>query len=249
MHPTWTRYVVLLPAGAAMAGMLASASGAAQGTGAGPGAAAPRGEHNHLTSDEQRAGWRLLFDGHSLKGWRGFQEETPPAGWQAVNGELTRVGQGGDLVSAEQFADFEIAFEWKITEGGNSGVMYRVATNEEATYHTGPEYQILDNARHRDGKDPLTSAGSCFGLYAPSKDVTRPVGEWNTGRILVRGHRVEHWLNDIKVVEYELLSPDWEGRVQGSKFKQWANYGRVPRGHIALQDHGNRVAFRNVKIR
>jgi len=128
-------------------------------------------------------------------------------------------------------------------------VMYRVSEEGEASYHTGPEVQILDNHGHRDGKSPLTSAGSCYGLYAPSKDVTRPVGSWNEMRLVVKGNHVEHWLNGDKVVEYELFSPDWNARVAGSKFKEWPQFGRIPRGHIALQEHGNRVEFRNIKIR
>lgn len=249
MRKVWTGYALLLAAAAVLAGSALRAVEPVQGAAAERGATGMAGGQNRLTPDEQRAGWRLLFDGESLSGWRGYREEAPPAGWQVVDGELTRVGRGGDLLTSEQFADFELAFEWKVAEGGNSGVMYRVATNEEATYHTGPEYQVLDNARHRDGKDPLTSAGSCYGLYAPPKDVTRPVGDWNTARVVVRGNRVEHWLNEVKVVEYELLSPEWEKRVQASKFKQWPNYGRVARGHIAIQDHGDRVAYRNVRIK
>jgi hypothetical protein len=109
--------------------------------------------------------------------------------------------------------------------------------------------QILDNARHRDGKDPTRSAGACYALYAPTKDVTRPIGSWNTVRLVVDGNRVEHWLNGTKIVEYELSSADWKKRVQESKFKEWPNFGRVPKGHIVLQDHGNRVEFRNIRIR
>jgi len=127
--------------------------------------------------------------------------------------------------------------------------MFRVSESEGATYYTGPEFQILDNARHRDGKDPLTSAGSCYGVYAPTQDATRPPGTWNSVRLVVNKNHVEHWLNGTKVVQYELFSPDWEKRVQASKFKQWPNYGRVPRGHIALQEHGDQVAYRNIRIR
>ena len=205
--------------------------------------------HNRLTSEEQAQGWKLLFDGKTTNGWRGFKQERAPDGWQAVDGALTRVAGGGDLITVDQYDSFELQLEWKVPEGGNSGIMYRVSESGDATYHTGPEYQILDNARHADGKDALTAAGSCYGLYAPIKDVTRPAGTWNTARLVVNGNLVEHWLNDVPIVRYELHSPDWEKRVAASKFKQWPQFGQVPRGHIALQDHGDRVAYRNIRIR
>jgi hypothetical protein len=202
-----------------------------------------------LTAEEQAAGWTLLFDGTSLNGWRGYKTETPPTGWRAANGELIRDGAGGDLMTAEQFGDFELRFDWKVTANGNSGVIYRIATTEEYPWQTGPEYQILHNQGHRDGKDPITSAGSNYAVNPPVKDVTKPVGEWNEGRLIARGSHVEHWLNGVKVVEYEIGSADWEARVKASKFAKMPNYGRVKRGYIALQDHGDLVSYRNVKIR
>ena len=202
-----------------------------------------------LTAEEKAAGWKLLFDGKSLAGWRSYKSETPPTGWRAVNGELVRDGEGGDLMTAEQFDDFELRFEWKVTANGNSGVIYRIATTEEFPWQTGPEYQILHNQGHRDGKAPITSAGSNYAVNPPTKDLTRPVGEWNEGRIVARGNRVEHWLNGGKVVEYEINSADWLERVKASKFAKLANYGRITRGYIALQDHGDVVSYRNIKIR
>ena len=204
---------------------------------------------NTLTSEERSQGWKLLFDGKTTAGWRGYKQQGMPAGWQVVDNALVRTAGGGDIITTEQYDSFELALEWKISAGGNSGVMYRVSEEGEASYHTGPEVQVLDNHGHRDGKNPLTSAGSCFGLYAPSKDVTKPVGSWNQMRLVVKGNHVEHWLNGDKVVEYELHSPDWKTRVEGSKFKEWPTFGRIPRGHIALQEHGNRVEYRNIKIR
>lgn len=193
--------------------------------------------------------WRTLFDGRSLDAWRGFRNSRVPAGWQVVDGALTRVGEGGDLITRHEFGDFELALEWKVAEGGNSGIMYRVMEDASATYETGPEMQVLDDARHKDGESRLTAAGSAYGLYAAPAGVVKPAGEWNSARILVRGNHVEHWLNGVKVVEYELGSPDWKAKVEASKFKQWPGYGRAPRGHIALQDHGDRVAYRDIKIR
>ncbi len=125
-------------------------------------------------------------------------------------------------MTVEEYGDFEMRFEWKITEYGNSGVIYRIATTEPYPWHTGPEYQILDNARHPDGQSPITSAGSNYAVNEPVKDVTRPVGQWNEGRIIAKGNHVEHWLNGVKVVEYEFGSADWNKRVQASKF------GKIP---------------------
>ena len=195
------------------------------------------------------ADWRPLFDGKTTAGWRGYHQKTAPAGWQAVNGALTRVSGGGDLITVDQFDNFELELEWQIAEGGNSGIMYRVSEEGEEAYYSGPEFQVLDNARHADGKNPLTSAGSAYGLYAPVKDVTRPIGEWNAARIVLKGNHVEHWLNGVKVVEYELGSADWEQRVAPASSRSGPATARAPKGHIALQDHGSRVAFRNIRIR
>jgi hypothetical protein len=209
-----------------------------------------------LTAAEKAAGWRLLFDGQSLNGWRGYKTDTPPSGWRAENGELSRVGEGGDLMTVEQFDNFELRLEWKITEKGNSGIIYRISTDPDAkagpppfTYSSGPEFQILHNAGHKDGANPLTSAGSNYAVNPPIKDVTRPVGEWNEARVIADGNHIEHWMNGVKLLEYDINSPDWLARVKASKFATMPWYGRAKRGYIALQDHGNLVTYRNVKIR
>lgn len=204
---------------------------------------------NTLTAEEKAKGFRLLFDGKTTNGWRGFKQQAAPAGWQAVDGALTRAGTGGDIMTADKFGSFELQLEWKIAPGGNSGIMFHVSEDAEETYYTGPEFQILDNGAHKDGKDPLTSAGACYALYAPSKDVTRPPGTWNSVRLVVNGRRVQHWLNGTKVVEYDMASADWKQKVAASKFKEWPQFGTFPEGHIVLQDHGDRVAYRNIKIR
>jgi hypothetical protein len=204
---------------------------------------------NTLTAEERAKGWRLLFDGKTTSGWRGFKQQAAPAGWQIVDGALTRAGEGGDLMTVDQFGSFDLQLEWKIAPGGNSGIMFHVSEDAEETYHTGPEFQILDNAQHKDGKDPLTSAGACYALYAPSRDVTRPPGTWNAVRLVVNGSRVQHWLNGTKVVEYDMASDDWKKKVAASKFKEWPTFGTIPEGYIVLQDHGDRVAYRNIKIR
>lgn len=202
-----------------------------------------------LTAAEKAEGWKLLFDGTSLAGWKGYKTTTAPAGWTVAGGVLTRSGPGGDLMTVEQYGDFEMRFEWKVPQNGNSGIIYRIAETEQYPWQTGPEYQVLHNQGHADGKNPITSAGSNYAVNPPVKDVTKPVGEWNEGRLLVRGNHVEHWLNGVKVVEYEIGSADWEARVKASKFAKVANYGRMKRGYIALQDHGDAVSYRNLKIR
>jgi len=202
-----------------------------------------------LTAAEKAAGWRLLFDGTSLAGWKGYKTATVPTGWTVANGVLTRSGAGGDLMTAAEYGDFEMRFEWKVPQNGNSGIIYRIAETEQYPWQTGPEYQVLHNQGHADGKNPITSAGSNYAVNPPVKDVTKPVGEWNEGRLVVQGNHVEHWLNGVKVVEYEVGSADWEARVKASKFAKVANYGRMKRGYIALQDHGDAVSFRNLKIK
>lgn len=204
---------------------------------------------NTLTPEERAAGFRLLFDGRTTAGWRGFRRDAAPSGWQVVDGALTRVASGGDLMTIEQFENFELRLGWMVAPGGNSGIFYRVTEDSNQTYKTGPEMQVLDDARHADGQSRLTSAGACYGLYPSPAGVVRPAGEWNEVRILVNGPHVEHWLNGQKVVEYELGSPDWRERVSRSKFRDWPGFGEARRGHIALQDHGDRVAYRNIRIR
>ncbi|HEU5041618.1 MAG TPA: DUF1080 domain-containing protein, partial [Gemmatimonadales bacterium] len=157
------------------------------------------------------AGWRPLFDGTIADAWRGFKSDRLPPGWQVVEGALTRVAPAGDIVTREQFGDFDLALEWRIGPGGNSGVFYRVSEAPELdqVWQSGPEYQVLDDAGHRDGARPRTSAGACYGLYPAPRGVVRPAGAWNETRILVRGRHIEHWLNGRKVVDYELGSPEW----------------------------------------
>jgi 3-keto-disaccharide hydrolase len=198
---------------------------------------------------EGAAGWRSLFDGKTTSGWRGYRQQTMPAGWQAVDGALTRVGKAGDIVTIDQFGDFELALEWKISPGGNSGVFYRVTEEEAEMWHAAPEMQVIDDAGYKEPLKPVQKSGANYDLHAPMHDVTKPAGSWNDTRIILKGNHVEHWLNGAKVVEYELGSADWENRVKASKFKEYPRYGRARRGHIGLQDHGDQVAFRNVRIR
>lgn len=204
---------------------------------------------NTLTQAERAAGWTLLFDGTSTAGWRGFRMTTMPAGWEAKDGALTRVSEAADIITVQEYANFELTLEWSISPKGNSGIMYRVTEADSNTYETGPEYQVLDDQGHRDGLSRLTAAGSVYGLYPAPEGLVRPVGEWNQARIIVNGNDVEHWLNGTLVAHYVLGSPGWEARVADSKFKQWPGYGRAKTGYIALQEHGGWVGYRNIKIR
>lgn len=195
------------------------------------------------------SGWVSLFDGKTLEHWRGFKETGVPVSWGVEDGAITRVAAGPDLVSRAQYDNFEFEFEWRLPPGGNSGVMYHVSETAERTYHTGPEYQILDNARHADGKNPLTSAGADYALHAPNHDMSKPIGEWNQSRLVVNHAHVEHWLNGMKVVEFELWTPEWTALVKGSKFNQWPGWGLNRTGHLVLQEHDARVQYRNLRVR
>jgi hypothetical protein len=160
-----------------------------------------------------------------------------------------RCRRAGDIITRKQFSDFELELEWKVGPRGNSGVFYRATEGTRRIYENSPEMQILDNTGHADGRNSLTSAGANYGLNAPPSDVTRPVGEWNTARVVARGARVEHWLNGVKVAEYEMWSDPWKALVAASKFAQWPAYGWADRGYIGLQDHGDVVQFRGLRIR
>ncbi len=204
---------------------------------------------NKLTPEEQAAGWKLLFDGRSLAGWQNFRKTGVPQGWEAIDGALVRCSQGGDIVTVAEFQDFELALEWRIPRAANSGVFFHVEDAGSYVWESGPEMQVLDNDAHPDGKNPLTSAGSNYALHAPERDLTRPVGMWNEARLIVKGPHVEHWLNGEKTIEYELWAPEWKSAVAASKFAAMPRYGQAKTGRIALQDHGDRVEFRNVKLR
>lgn len=193
--------------------------------------------------------WISLFDGKTMAGWRGYRQKTAPAGWQVENGAITRVGQGGDIITDGEFGDFELELEWKVDSVGNSGIFYRATEVTERIFENATEMQVLDNVRHPDNKTPLTLAGSNYGLYPAPAEAAKPAGEWNAVRIVAKGAHVEHWLNGKQLFSYEMWSDDWKGRVAKSKFAQWPTYGLSRKGHIGLQDHGDRVQFRNIRIR
>ena len=219
---------------------------------------------NFLTKEEIAAGWQLLFDGTSTNGWRGFKKEKfPEFGWQVKDGTLLveysgkgESGYGGDIVTEKKFDNFELKLDWKISPGGNSGVMFRVTESEKYkdSWNTAPEIQILDDFGFEKLNDGYVinikqMSGANYDMHAPSFYYTRPVGEWNQLYLKVQGSHVEQWLNGNKIVEYELWSPEWKELVKKSKFSVYPDYGLATTGHIALQDHGCAVWFRNIKIR
>ena len=209
--------------------------------------------HNHafaqLQSGAAADGWRALFDGKSLDAWRGWGSRGIPAGWHIVGETLAKEGEVDDLVTREQFGNFELELEWKIGKAGNSGIFYRGTRDYDHIYWSAPEYQLLDDAYARDGRSRLTSAAAAYGIYASPAGVVKPFGEWNRTRIVVNGAHVEHRLNGAKVVEYELGGADWKARVAASKFSKYPRYGLATRGFIGIQgDHDGALAVRNIRI-
>jgi hypothetical protein len=203
-----------------------------------------------LTPEQKAAGWRSLFDGTSTSAWRGYQSQTFPAGWRIVDGVLTKSGEVGDIMTRDQFGNFELALDWNLSPAGNAGIFYRGTEEYDHIYWSAPEYQLLDDAGHPDGKSRLTSAGADYGLYPSPAGIVKPAGQWNSTLIVVNGNRVQHWMNGQKLLEYELGSPDWEAKVKASKFSAYPKYGRAARGYIAIQgDHDGTLSIRNVRIR
>lgn len=209
-----------------------------------------------LTTDQSIShSWVALFDGESTAGWRGFNMDSVPPGWIAKDGELIGLGEGGDLggdiISQDQFEDFELSLEWAISEGGNSGILFHVLEgNYPATYATGPEYQIIDDMGFPQKLEPWQQAGANYAMHnAAENKKLMPVGEFNSSRIKVKDGLVEQWLNGDKIVSYVLWTKEWYDKVQDSKWKDYPGYGRALKGHIGLQDHGSVVKFKNIKIR
>ncbi len=208
---------------------------------------------NTLTQAERDDGWMLLFDGQSMDQWRIYGADSMADDWIVDDGTMHFTGAPDDapddIITTAEFEDFEFRFEWKISEGGNSGVMFHVSEEHEWPWQSGPEYQILDNENHPNGDDPLTSAGANYALHAPAQDVAKPAGEWNESRIVVNDGHVEHYLNGTKLLEYDMGSDAWAQKVSETKFGDMPGYGQSESGHICLQDHTDPVWFRDLKIR
>lgn len=224
-------------------------------------------EINMLTEAEKNEGWKMLFDGKTTNGWRGaYQQSFPDSGWVVENGILSVLSSGGaesrnggDIVTVDQYENFDLSFEFMLTEGANSGVKYFVVEQKPkpAGSAFGLEFQVLDDAKHPDakmGKNGNRTIASLYDLIPAKEKQVNPVGQWNQGRILVQGNRVEHWLNGKKVVDYERGSQAFRELVAQSKYaaaeyNKNGRFGEAPKGHILLQDHGDKVSYRNIKIR
>ena len=209
-------------------------------------------ELNHLTAEEKAAGWKLIFDGRTTTGWRGYKKQAmPDKGWKVEDGLLKKVAgeRGGDIVTEQTFHDFEFAWEWKVAPAGNNGVKYLVT--EERAGAPGHEYQLIDDLGHPDGKlGAKRQTAAFYDVLPPSKDKKlNPPGEWNASRILIQGNHVEHWLNGAKVLEYELGSDAVKSGLAASKFKNAPKFGDKIVGRLMLTDHGDECFFRNLKTR
>ncbi|MCD4725311.1 MAG: DUF1080 domain-containing protein [Bacteroidales bacterium] len=198
----------------------------------------------------------ILFDGANMNAWRGFKQNSLPAGWKVLDSLLITSGKGGDLsgdiISKEQFEDFKLSLEWKISEGGNSGIFFHVIEGDNPTvYASGPEYQLIDDAGFSYPLENWQKAAANYAMHNADsiKKKLNPAGEWNHSGIKVKDGHVIHWLNGEKVLEYDLWDDDWKKRVAASKWKDYPAYGLAIRGHIGLQDHGSEIAFRNIKIK
>lgn len=208
---------------------------------------------NTLSDKEKKEGWKLLFNGKNLAGWKTFQGKEI-SGWHVVDGVLNNSGvgsdHGGDIVTREKFQDFEISLEWKIAPQSNSGIFYHV--NEKigkAIYESGPEYQLLDDKGWPDKLHADQYSGANYGMNAPAKTAVKEVGEWNQARIIVDGTHVQHFLNGVKVVDYYLWDSEWKTLKEKGKWKDYPYYGMAKKGNIGLQDHGGLAQFRNIKIK
>jgi hypothetical protein len=213
----------------------------------------PAAAGTELTAAERAAGWKMLFDGRSTGEWRGYRMRGfPTKGWVIEDGclKITAGAGAGDIITVDEYENFELALEFRVGPGANSGIMYRVGEDSPAPWHTGPEFQILDDAGAGVAPTDSHSVGGLYDLYAPAKQkVSRRAGEFNTARIRILDDHLEHWLNGVAIVACDLGSDAFRQRVAASKFNAYAKFGALDRGHIALQDHGNDVWFRNIRIR
>jgi hypothetical protein len=216
-------------------------------------------KQNTLTAQEKKDGWKLLFDGKSTKGWRNFNGDKIGAGWKIADGVLyldtvkvngKRV-PAGDIVTVDEYENYELSIDWKIQACGNSGIIFNVQEGKAytASYQTGPEMQVLDNVCHYDAKIIKHRAGDLYDLISVSTETVKPANEWNQAKLIANKGHYTFWLNGVKTVEFDMGTPEWKEMVAGSKFKSMPDFGKFTKGRIDLQDHGDMVSFRNIKIK
>jgi len=214
--------------------------------------ALPKQKDNTLSKKEKKEGWVLLFDGETTKGWRNYKNREAD-GWAIANGELyckeTGVNKRADLITVDQYENYELQIDWKISPKHNSGIIYMVTEDNGASYESGPEYQLIDDLGYPDKLSDKQLSGANYDMQAPAARVSKPAGEFNHAKIVVNKGHVEHWLNGTKVVDYQLWTPEWEQQKRNSKWKNVKTYGMSKKGYIALQDHGGGAAFKNIKLK
>lgn len=210
---------------------------------------------NQLTASEKAHGWKLLFDGRSLNGWRTYQNKKSDS-WSVKQEVLYCKGSSSDksdlrsdIITVDKFENFELSVDWKISPKGNSGILYMVTEDNKTSYLSGPEYQIIDDVNFPEKLEDWQKTGANYAMDPAPTAAPNPVGEWNYTRIIVNKNHVEHWLNGKKIVEYELYSDKWKKEKSIGKWKDAPNYGLTKKGYIALQDHGSEAWFKNIKIR
>jgi hypothetical protein len=209
---------------------------------------------NQLTTNQKSEGWKLLFNGQNMDGWKTYQNKENDS-WEVVGGTLHCKPSGAarkraDIRTVDQYSDFDLVFDWKIAPKNNSGVIYRSTEEFSKAYYSGPEYQLIDDTDYPEKLQPAQLTGSNYDMNpAPADKKINPPGQWNTGRIVAKGNHVEHWLNGVKILEYEFHSPEWQRLKEASKWKDVAGYGASAHGFIDLQDHGGEVWFRNIRIK
>jgi hypothetical protein len=208
------------------------------------------GVQNTLSEEEVKAGWKSLFNGKDMNEWRNFKNQGDLSKWVIDNGTIHMITKGGgNIITKEKYRDFEFKMEWKISEGGNSGIFIKTSEIDNEPWKTAPEMQVLDNEKHSNGKWPKTSAGAIYGMIAPPEGVAKPAGQWNQVRILVKGTHFQTFLNGVKTADFDTASQEWAYMVNKSKFKHFKNFAKIAEGHIGLQDHDDKVWYRNLKIR
>lgn len=207
------------------------------------------GQLNELSEDEAKDGWKLLFDGKSFDGWRNYKGKDVKKGWEIVDGMMKHTKGGKDLMTVEQYENFELKLEWKVSEGGNSGIFVGAREINDKISRSGIEMQIIDNERHPDAQNVKNVSGAAYGLYVPPAEAARKAGEWNQVHIIQKGSKYEFYQNGVKTAAFDLESTEFIDLIAEAKFKDWPHFARYRKGHIGLQDHGDVVFFRNIKLK